>query len=138
MSDFWDEFQSNGDFVAFKNYGDAVVGEVLAVRKANDFNGNPCPELIVRTDAGDEKTVTAGQVMLKAALADARPTKGDRVAIVYTHDGEGKPGKAPAKCFDVQVKRVGTTGPDPVAAQPQPQPQAQQPAEPAVSASALL
>lgn len=104
MSDIWDEFQS--DYVTFKNIGDAVAGEIISLSKASDFNGNPCPQLIIRNDAGEPKTVTAGQVMLRAKLAELRPTVGDRIGIVYSSDGPGSPGKAPAKLFTVQVRRA--------------------------------
>lgn len=105
MSQFdWNEFNTSGDFVSFKEIGDKVVGEVIAVRKAQDFNGNPCPELVIRTDDGEDRIVTAGQVMLKSALAEKQPQIGARIAIVYSGVGEAKPGKAPAKQFTVEVK----------------------------------
>ena len=103
-ADIWDEFQTTGDWVTFDQVGDKVVGTVKAVRRGKDFNGNPCPELIIDVDDQGEKTLTAGQVMLKSALADKRPQAGDRIAIVYSGIGDAKPGKAPAKLFDVTVK----------------------------------
>lgn len=111
MSDFnWDEFAGGGDgsFVAFKELGDSVTGEVLAVRIGKDFNGGPAPELVLRDDAGDERIVTAGQKVLQSALASIRPTVGERIGIAYSGVGEAKPGKAPAKLFTVQVR--GTDG----------------------------
>jgi hypothetical protein len=38
-------------------------------------------------------------------LASNRPATGDRVAIVMTGLGEAKPGKSPAKLFELQLKR---------------------------------
>lgn len=102
----WETFTTNGDFISFKEVGDSVVGVIKAIRAGKDFNGNPCPELILDVD-GDEKTVTAGQVLLKAALAEKAPNVGDRIRIVYSGIGEARPGKAPAKQFTVDVKVGG-------------------------------
>jgi|SRR5690554_2844561 len=105
MSDFdWDNYTQTGDWITFKSIGDQVVGIIKAIRQGKDFNGNPCPELILEVD-GDEKTLTAGQVMLKAALAEQRPSVGDKVRIRYSGDGDARPGKAPAKLFTVDVKK---------------------------------
>lgn len=103
MSYNWEEFTNNGDFVSFKEVGDQVVGVIKQIRTGKDFNGNPCPELILDVD-GEEKTVTAGQVLLKAALAEKAPQVGDKVRIIYSGIGEARPGKAPAKQFTVDVK----------------------------------
>lgn len=107
-ADIWDEFQTTGDWITFNDVGDKVVGTVKAIRRGEDFNHKPCPELIIDVDNEGEKTLTAGQVMLKSALAEKRPQVGDRIAIVYSGVGEAKPGKAPAKLFDVTTK-TGTT-----------------------------
>ena len=105
MSEFsWDDFKQTGDWARFENRGDRVVGVIKALRTGRDFNGNPCPELILEQDDGSEITVTAGQVMLKAALAEKAPQVGDKIRIVYTGDSEARPGKAPAKLFTVDVK----------------------------------
>jgi len=109
MSDIdWDQFDS--DWVKFDEVGDKVAGTIMAIRVGKDFKGAPCPELVIRTDNGD-KTVTAGQAKLKPELARLKPQVGDRIAIVYSANGDAKPGQAPAKLFDVQVQRA-----DPVAA----------------------
>lgn len=99
----WETFTSNGDFISFKEVGDQVIGVIKQIRTGKDFNGNPCPELILEVD-GEEKTVTAGQVLLKAALAEKAPQVGDKIRIVYSGIGEARPGKAPAKQFTVDVK----------------------------------
>lgn len=106
MSYNWEEFVNNGDFVSFKEVGDKVVGIIKQIRTAKDFNGNPCPELVLDVD-GEEKTVTAGQVLLKAALAEKAPQVGDKIRIVYSGVGDAKPGRAPAKQFTVDVKAGG-------------------------------
>ena len=105
----WDEYKSTGDWITFENVGDKAVGQILAIRVGRDFNGQPCPELVIRTEEGD-KTLTAGQKVLKARLAEEAPQAGDRIAIVYSGVGDAKPGKAPAKLFDVQVQRANTAG----------------------------
>jgi len=108
VTDIWDDpdLITPSNFVKFENVGDKVVGEVLAVQRGNDFNGKPCPQIIVRTDDGEERTVTAGQAQLRAKLADpehGRPRPGDRIAIVFTRTE--KVDKGTLKHFDVQVKR---------------------------------
>lgn len=106
MSGFnWDDF-ANGEFVKFENVGDSVSGEVRSVTVGEDFNGQPCPKLLIATDGGDDRTVTAGQKVLQSRLSEVRPQPGERIAIVYTGVGDAKPGKAPAKLFTVQVRGV--------------------------------
>lgn len=100
----WDQYKNTGGYVSFKEVGDTVVGTIKTIRTGNDFNFNPCPELVLIMDDGEERTLTAGQVMLKAALAEKAPQVGDKIRIVYSANGEGKPGKAPAKLFTVDVK----------------------------------
>lgn len=100
----YDKYTS-GDYVKFEEVGDSVVGIIREIREGRDFNGNPCPllELEVSED-GDSKTLTAGQVLLKAALAEKAPQVGDKIRITYSGIGEAQPGKAPAKLFTVEVK----------------------------------
>lgn len=109
-ADIWDEFSSSGSWIEFKEVGDKCVGTIKAIRRGTDFNGNPCPELVIDVDGEGDKTLTASQVMLKAELAAIRPHVGERIAIVYSGIGEAKPGKAPAKLFDVTTKaqEIGT------------------------------
>lgn len=103
MSFNWDEFKNTGDYITFKDVGDVVVGTITAIRTGRDFNGNPCPELILDVN-GDERTLTAGQVMLKSALAEQAPQVGDKIRVEYSGIGDARPGKAPAKLFNVAVK----------------------------------
>ena len=101
----WDEFKNTGDFVSFREVGASVTGVVKMIRTGTDFNNNPCPEIILEDDKGEERTVTAGQVLLKAALAEKAPQVGDKIRIVYSGVGDVRPGKAPAKQFTVEVKK---------------------------------
>jgi hypothetical protein len=104
MSYDWEPFEGgDGEFVSFKNVGDEIIGAITDIRTGKDFNGNPCPEIHITTDEGDERIVTAGQVMLKRALAEQAPQVGDRIKITYSGVGDAKPGKAPAKLFEVAV-----------------------------------
>lgn len=105
------KYTKSGGFMRFDEIGDSIEGEVLIVQEGNDFNGNPCPELIIETPSEGTKTVTAGQAMLKVALAEKQPQKGDRVRITYSGHGEGKPGRAPSKLFEVVVEKAGATAP---------------------------
>jgi hypothetical protein len=114
MSYDWDQHKQTGDWITFDNVGDTVIGDIIAIRTGEDFNRNPCPELVIRTDDGAEKTLTAGQVRLKSELAAQAPQVGDRIRIVYSGVGDAKPGKAPAKLFEVAVKTgAGNTTPAP-------------------------
>jgi hypothetical protein len=123
MSYDWDQHKQTGDWITFDSVGDQIIGEIIAIRTGKDFNQNPCPELVIRTDDGDEKTLTAGQVRLKSELAAQAPQVGDRIRIVYSGVGESKPGKAPAKLFDVAVRAKDPNAtPVPVAAAPAPVP----------------
>lgn len=94
-----------GAYVKFENVGDQVIGVVKEVREGRTFKGNPCPELVLEDESGEERIVTAGQVMLRAALAERQPQPGDKVRIIYSGVGEAKPGQAPPKLFSVDVKK---------------------------------
>lgn len=105
MSDFpWDNYTQTGDFISFNEVGDTAVGVIKAIREGTDFNQNACPELILEDNDGEERTLTAGQVMLKAALSEKRPQVGDKIRVVYSGVGDARPGRAPAKLFTVEVK----------------------------------
>lgn len=125
----WDspELASGGDYIRFDQPGDSVTGTVIDIRLQRWDDGTVSPQLILDTDDG-EKTVTAGQVRLKAALAEQKPEKGDRITITYT-SMEKRAGGRTLKHWDVSVIRAG----DPAAAKPAapaaaPQPPAAAPA----------
>lgn len=95
----------SGGYVTFSEVGDTVIGTIKLIREGTDFSGNVCPELLLEvSDEGEEKTLTAGQVMLKAALAEKRPQVGDRIKVTYSGTGDGRPGRQPPKLFTVDVK----------------------------------
>jgi hypothetical protein len=102
----WDdpEMKVNDDFVKFDTIGDTVTGTILHVKAHRFDDNNDAPQILLRLDDGAEKTVTAGQVRLKAALADKRPEAGDRITITLSNI-EARGGGKTLKHFDVAVVR---------------------------------
>lgn len=135
----WDDpdLRVGGEFVKFETVGDTVSGTVNAVRAHRFDDGSVAPQVLLTTDDGEERTVTAGQVRLKAELAAQRPEPGDHVVITHT-DVEKRSGGKTLKHFSVQVTRGGrpaaatTAAPTPVAAAP-----AATGVDPAAAAAAL-
>lgn len=127
----WGEFQgSSGDWQKFRFEapGDSIAGEITELRIATMPDGTRMPALTIRVEDGSEWSLLASQTGLQRALATHRPATGDAIAIVYTGDGEAKPGKSAPKLFDVVVKRS-----DQAEAAPAPAPAAAAP-----SASSLI
>ena len=114
----WTEFSgASGDYpdrFKFEAIGDAIAGEIVELKVATMPDGTRIPALNIRTADGTIWSLLASQRGLQALLASKRPATGDRVAIVMTGLGEAKPGKSPAKLFDLQLKR----GDDPAVAAP--------------------
>ena len=126
----WGEFQgSSGDWQKFRFEapGDSIAGEIVELRIATMADGTRMPALTIKIEDGSEWSLLASQMGLQRALAQHRPATGDTIAIVYTGDGEAKPGKSAPKLFDVVVKRS-----DQAEAAPAPAPAA------APSASSLI
>lgn len=135
----WDDpdLRAGGDFVAFETVGDSIAGTIDAVRAHRFDDGKVVPQILMTTDAGEEKTLTAGQIRLKIALAEQRPEAGDHLTVTLT-DIEKRSGGKTLKHFDVNVKRGG--GQQQTLQQPPAQQQATpQPAQidPAAAAAAL-
>ena len=99
----WDdpELKINSDYIKFENPGDTASGTIVAIRAHKFDDGNVVPQIILNTADG-EKTVTAGQMQLKAMLADKRPNVGDTITITFT-EVEKRSGGKTLKKFDVQV-----------------------------------
>lgn len=112
MSSIWDnpELRVGGEFVRFDNVGDSVSGTISAIRAHKFDDGSVAPQILLVTDDGDERTVTAGQIRLKTALAEQRPEAGDHIAITYTQQEKRAGGKT-LKHFEVVVKRGDGTVP---------------------------
>jgi hypothetical protein len=131
----WGEFAGSGgqypERFKFNSPGDAIAGTIVDIRIATMPDGDRLPSLSLRDDQGTEWSLLASQRGLQALLASHRPASGDRISIVYTGDGEAKPGKNAPKLFDVAVVRPDG-GPAPAAAAPTP------PAPAAPSAADLI
>lgn len=112
----WDdpELKINSDYIKFENPGDTAAGKIIAIRAHKFDDGNVVPQIILDTADG-ERTVTAGQMQLKALLAEKRPNVGDTITITFTEIEKRSGGKT-LKKFDVQVGAAVAT-----AAAPAPQ-----------------
>lgn len=139
MSSIWDdpELRAGGDFIKFDQPGDSVAGTIQAVRAHRFDDGKVAPQILLTTDAGDEKTVTAGQVRLKLALAEQRPEAGDHITITLT-DVEKRAGGKTLKHFDIKVGRGGAAPADPWASAQGAAPAAPAPAPAPVAAAPAI
>ncbi len=110
----WDSVSvDTGDYVSFTNVGDSVTGVILAIGTKTWDDGKVDPQLTIKTADG-EKTLTAGQVRLKAALIEKRPEVGDTIWIKL-REIEKRAGGKTMKHFDVAVQPKG--GPKPASVQ---------------------
>lgn len=133
----WDdpEIKAGGEFVKFENVGDTVSGNVTGIRAHRFDDGKVVPQVLLVTDDGEERTMTAGQVQLKAKLAEQRPESGDHITVTLS-EIEKRAGGKTLKHFDVAVRRAGATpAAVPAAAPAAPAPEAGP--DPAVLAAAL-
>lgn len=104
----WDspEFAGSGEFVKFTNVGDNVAGKVENIGRKTWDDGSVSPQLDLLTADGEAKTLTAGQVRLKLALAEQRPEVGDHLSVELV-DIIKRPGGKTLKEFKVVVTRGG-------------------------------
>lgn len=104
----WDdpELKEGGEFVAFEAVGDTVSGTIQVLRTHRFDDGKVVPQILLVTDDGEERTMTAGQVRLKAELAAQRPEVGDHLKVALTQIEKRAGGKT-LKHFSVEVKRGG-------------------------------
>ena len=102
----WDdpEIRAGGEFVKLEHPGDAVRGTIQAIRAHRFDDGKVAPQVLLTTDEGEEKTLTAGQVRLKAMLAEQRPEAGDWIQVTLT-GVEPRAGGKSLKHWDVQIRR---------------------------------
>ena len=133
----WDDpdLRVGGEFVKFENVGDTVSGTINAVRAHRFDDGSVAPQVLLTTDDGEERTVTAGQVRLKAELATQRPEPGDHVTITFT-EVEKRSGGKTLKHFKVEVTRGGKPA-QPATPAAAPAPAQQGAVDPAAAAAAL-
>lgn len=129
----WDdpEIRTAGDFITFETVGDTASGTIVAVRAHRFDDGKVVPQILLATDDGEERTLTAGQVRLKAELAEKRPEAGDHLKVTLTEIEKRSGGKT-LKHFAVEVTRGGAS---PAASVPTPA-KADRP-DPAAVAAAL-
>ena len=124
----WDTVSiDSGDYVKFERVGDSVSGTVKAIGTHTfpataDGPEKTVPQLAIVTDDGQERTMTAGQVRLLAALAEQRPEVGDHLTVAYVRE-EPRGGGKKMKHFDVNVTR-GAGGAPAAASAPAPAPAA--------------
>ena len=115
MSSVWDdpEIRTGGDFVKFDNVGDTVTGLITGIKAHRFDDGKVVPQLFLDV-SGEERTLTAGQVRLKAELATQRPEVGDTLTVTLS-EVEKRAGGKTLKHFDVQVGRGGAPAAAPAA-----------------------
>ena len=103
----WDipELQSTSAYVKFENPGDSVTGTVINISAHKWDDGSVSPQILLQTADG-QQTVTAGQVRLKAMLAERRPEVGDTLTITHT-EVEKRAGGKTLKLWDVDIVRGG-------------------------------
>jgi len=101
----WDDpgMKVGGNYAKFENVGDEVSGKVINIGAHRWDDGSVSPQITLETPTG-EVTVTAGQVRLKAALAEKRPETGDFLTIQLTQIEKRAGGKT-LKHFDVTVDK---------------------------------
>lgn len=118
MSSIWDDPAVTGgsnEFVKFDKVGDTVSGKVENIGRKTWDDGSISPQLDLLTDDGDARTLTAGQVRLKLALAEQRPEVGDHLTVTLTQIEKRSGGKT-LKHFDVTVKKAAGATAAPAAA----------------------
>ena len=101
----WDdpELAVVNDYAKFEAIGDRVSGNITGVFAHRFDDGKVVPKIMLETDDG-EIALTAGQVRLKAALAEQRPEVGDNLTVTLT-EIEKRAGGKTLKHFDVVVVR---------------------------------
>ena len=109
MTSIWDDptINTTGNYFKFEQPGDTITGRIVAIDARRWDDGTVSPQLHLDVD-GDDITVTAGQVRLKAALAEQRPEPGDSITITMT-DLERRAGGKTLKHFNVDVVKAGGT-----------------------------
>jgi hypothetical protein len=102
----WDnaEMQISSDYIKFENPGDTVTGTVTNIGIHRWDDGTVSPQITLDVD-GETKTVTAGQVGLKALLAEKRPEVGETLTVTFTGIEKRAGGKT-LKKWTVDVERA--------------------------------
>lgn len=108
MTNIWDEpdLKTGGEFIKFDAVGETASGVITSIRVHRWDDGKVDPQIYLTTDDGEERTLTAGQVRLKAALTEARPNIGDHLKVTLTQIEKRAGGKT-LKHFEVAVTPAG-------------------------------
>lgn len=107
----WDdpEMRIANDYARFENIGDSVSGVVTSITAHRWDDGSVVPKVMLDTASG-EIALTAGQVRLKAMLAELRPDIGDTLTVTLMNIEKRAGGKT-LKHFDVDVVRGSAPAP---------------------------
>lgn len=108
MSIYDDPDLRTGDFQTWDDIGDTLAGDIIDVRKGEDFNGRPCPELVIRNDDGRDIVMTCGQANLRAQIMDLKPETGDRIKVAFVRTEKADKGQK--KIFEIKVVQGGAKG----------------------------
>ncbi len=110
-SSIWDdpEMRITSEYARFEKVGDSVSGVVTGVTAHRFDDGNVVPKVMLETENG-EIALTAGQVRLKAELAELRPDIGDTLSVTLINIEKRAGGKT-LKHFDVNVIRGSAPAP---------------------------
>jgi hypothetical protein len=113
---FWTdpEFSAGGEFVKFENIGDTITGRITLIKAHRFEDGKVVPQISLDCN-GEERTLTAGQIRLKAELVAQRPDVGDTLTVTLS-DIEKRAGGKTLKHFAVDITRGGKAAPKPAAA----------------------
>ena len=91
----FDELAVGGTYAKFERIGDSYTGRIAAfdLEGGTDFNGDPCPQLVLETADGIIK-VSAGQANLRRQMTDyaTRLIPGHGARVTYSGDYETKHG----------------------------------------------
>lgn len=104
----WDnpDLKTAGDFIKLDAVGDSCSGVIQAIRAHKWDDGKVDPQIMLTTDDGQEKSLTAGQIRLKALLTEQRPEAGDHITVTLV-DIEKRAGGKTLKHFELVTKRAG-------------------------------
>jgi hypothetical protein len=115
---FWDEDHAKtdgGKYTSFNKIGDTITGTVAELAVGEDYNSNPCPQLVLKNATGEwhnkagVKTVANNEdvkfnlalTQLKSKGASLRPNVGQVVSATFV--SETKVAKGTAKEFTFTV-----------------------------------
>jgi len=114
----WDnaEMQVNSDYIKFETPGQSGTGTITNIGIHRWDDGTTSPQITLDVD-GETKTVTAGQIGLKALLAEVRPEVGEVLTVTFT-GVEKRAGGKTLKKWDVAVADRTEEAPEAPAAAP--------------------